>query len=287
MEKLRLRQSFIKTWCECPLQAKFELESQSSSGIKRQNAAASLGTCVHHALALYDNGLTVDKAIDEFKRVWNDPSLLDAEPNQWPKFSSKDAYKERGVKMITEYHERLQWESREVIKTEHQFAVPFGEFILTGTVDLLEVRKSGKGKTLLRIIDKKTNKKVPTKAMLALDIQFTTYFYASLQEEFWIGYDGIPGMKDGAKLFERFKDIPRVAIWNQLETNKDIDVGPREQLDFDRLYRACSEIKRALEHDVYVPNISGSSCTWCDHHVECGVKIPTQEELDLDDNRWI
>lgn len=287
-ERLRVRQSLIKDWMACPLQAKFALDAQlSGRSDYRQNAAASLGTCVHHVLALYDNGLNLEDALEEFKRVWADPSLLEATPTQWPKFSSHSAYLERGLRIIQEYHERLQWEKREVVATEHLFAVPFGkEFILTGTVDLLEVRQSGRGTTLLRVVDKKTNKKAPTAAMLALDIQFTVYIWASLQPEFWMGFDGVPGLPNGQELYERFKDMPRRGIWNQLENNKDIDVGPREEKDFERLYRACVEIKRALDLEVFVPNISGSACTWCDYHADCAVAIPNPGDLEEDEDRW-
>lgn len=269
----------------CPLQARFQYIDKLPS---KQSAAATFGKAIHHSLELYNNGATIENAKAAFVDYWDNPEKFNATPEVWPKFTSYGSYRERGLNTLTAFHESLAWDSREVIATEHEFKVPFGdEFILHGFVDLIERRKSGKGKDLIRIVDYKTSKKQPNFITLGLDVQFTAYVYAAQMKEFWCGYDNVKGMVNGEFYWEMFKDIPRRGIWFHLDNYKEIDAGPREERDFQRLYRACVEIKRAIENEVYVPNISGDTCMYCSYTEPCGIKIPTQQEREEDEERWI
>jgi len=278
---VRFRQSLITTWMSCALQARF----QSIDNLpRRQHARATFGTCVHFALELYSNNGDVDAAVEAFTQVWEKPETLGVAPDIWPKYMTYGGWREKGIKLIIDYHDRIRWENREVIGSEVKFLVPFGDHELTGTVDLLESRKNSSGKLLLRVVDFKTNSKAPTKYNLRYNIQFTTYVWASMQPEFWMGngpdYPALPG---GLLLYERFKEIPRRGIWFHLQTNKEIDAGPRDDEDFIRLYRVCEEIDKAITHNVFVPNISGDSCGFCDYTEPCGLAIPTQN----DDESWV
>ena len=261
----------------CSLQVKF---SEQYPEDRQQNAAASFGTCIHHALELYNRGASCEDAVNEFLRVWDDPTVLDVTPTSWPKYSSFGAYRMLGVEIIQNVHEKLLWEHREVVACEHNFTVPFGEFYLTGTVDLIEKRQNASGKTVLRIVDYKTNKKQPTLISLQNNIQFSTYIYASLQPEFWDSLGGLPS-------FEFYQNVPRRGIWYHLNNSKEIDVGPRDQKDFERLYLACSNIKRAIDNDVFIPSINGDSCNFCSYKEQCGIRIPDLEEMENDLERWI
>ena len=126
--------------------------------------------------------------------------------------------------------------------------------------------------------DYKTNKKQPTLIALQNNIQFTTYVYASMQPEFW---DSI----DPDNSFELNLNFPRRGIWYQLGNSREIDVGPRDSSDFERLYMACVQIKKAIDNEVFIPNISGDSCNFCSYKQQCGIKIPDPELEDLE--RWI
>jgi hypothetical protein len=142
---------------------------------------------------------------------------------------------------------------RTVLATEHPFLVPFGEHELTGYVDLLEVRRSGKGRDLLRVVDYKTASRRPNMAELALDVQFTTYMWAVEQREFWFGAtnpDGTPNpdfppVVNPDWSWEMYHDLSRRAIWMHLWDFKEIDAGPRVDSDFLRLYRVCQEVEKA------------------------------------------
>lgn len=115
-----------------------------------------------------------------------------------------------------------------------------------------------------------------------MDIQFTVYAYASLQPEFWMGFEDdpkYPPMPNGEELYERFLDMPRKPIWYHLWTNKEILAGERDDDDFMRLYRLILEIVNAIEKEVFVPNISGDSCTYCSFTDICKAVMPIRDKL--------
>lgn len=269
----------------CPLQAKF---ASLEGGYTRQNARATFGSCVHYALETYNRTASVEEAQTAFKIVWSHPEKIGAEPDFWPKYMTFGGYRERGLTLIKEYHERVRWEKRDVVAEEHRFLVPFGDHELEGTVDLVEGRVNAKGTPLLRIVDYKTNSYAPRKEALLANTQFTTYIYASMQPEFWFGNgDGFPPMGNAEWLFERYKDVPRRGIWYHLNTNKELDAGERTDQDFMRLYRVVQEIEKSIAADVFVPNISGDTCVFCDFHEKCGITIPTPAEALDDDAAWV
>jgi hypothetical protein len=279
--------SRLKTWMACPLQAKFKYIDHETGG--KQNAKASFGTIIHHCLDIYNRTGNLEVALNTFKDLWHNPDKLGVTPEVWPKFTSYGSLRERGLLVLKQVHQSTKWDKREVITTEHRFHVPFGRHELNGVVDLLEVRKSGKGQSLLRVVDYKTNSRRPNMGELALDIQFTVYVYATMQREFWVG-DGTPeypGITNGEWLYETLLEVPRRAIWYHLWDAKEIDAGPREDDDFMRLYRLCEQVERAVTHEVFVPRI-GEACTLCDFaNAQCPVRVPTADELREQETAWI
>ncbi len=281
---MRFSASRISTWSNCQLQSYFHYHLQLP---EKQGAKQSFGTIIHKVLENYNHHADLQQAIVEFRDLWDNPEKLGVTPEVWPKMTTFGGLRKRGVEILEAYEASLHWDKREVIATEHPFLVPFGEHELAGFVDLLELRKSGTGKELLKVVDYKTSSYRPNMAELHLNLQFTVYAYAVLQREFWVGNgDGFPPIPNGEWRFETLKDIPRRNIWYHLWTNKEIDAGTRTQADFDRLYRVALEIDRADRLDVHVPNI-GQACQWCSFVKECEVSIPTKESLSNDENVWI
>lgn len=283
----RFSASRIKTWMECSLQAHYHYDEHIPSPA---NAKGVFGTCIHSALELFNNTGDIDAALAHFKDLWHNPEKVGApvETLVWPKMTNYGGLRDRGIAILKDVASRLQWDSREMIAAEHRFLVPFGEFELTGVVDLLEIRKSGKGKNLLRVIDYKTSSRQPTTAELALDVQFTIYVFASMQREFWVGNGpDFPGVPNGEWLYETLVDMPRRAIWYHLWNQKEIDAGPRDDMDFMRLYRVVQQIERATQLEVWVPHI-GEACNLCAYaNGPCPVEIPTKADLEADPNAWI
>ena len=167
---MRFSSSQLKSWCRCAQEAKFKHLDRLPS---LQHAKASFGTCIHEALEMYNNGVDIEECVERFKLTWEHPELLDAMPDIWPdRGKGFAALRKQGIEMLRTYHKINAFEDREVLGTEIAFEVPFGDHTLRGYVDLLEIKRSAKGKPVLRIVDYKTNARQPTKVELALDLQF-------------------------------------------------------------------------------------------------------------------
>ncbi len=284
---MKVSPSLLKVWMACPLQAKFQEVDQLP---RLQNGKASYGTCMHEALELYNNGLDIESTIDRFRETWHDPDILGVKPDYWPRYTTYTSLLKKGVETLRDYDDIHAISVREVVATEHKFLVPFGEHTISGIVDLIEVGKDYTGQEVLRIIDYKTNGQQPTQINLALDIQFTSYIYGSLQPEFWTGMfpegwhppmaNRYPGFENGEELYERFKDHTRRGVWYHLNNNKEIAVGVRTDEDYMRMYRCLNEIEKAIEKEVYVPCISGATCTYCSYKAECPVVMPVFDKLE-------
>lgn len=277
---MRVSATLLSTFMDCPLKGKFRYVDHLP--VKR-NSYMTFGIVMHASLEEYAKHGDIDKTIDFFLDLWDNPEKVNAEIEVWPKGTTMGGLMERGLELLRSNHESQQWDPGDIIASEHKFLVPCGKHEIVGVVDRVEIKKSGRGKNTVRVIDFKTAKRQPTKDQLALNVQLTLYLYASLQKEFWLGNgDGFPPISpDAEELWEKVQGLPRRAIWWNLNTAKQIDAGPRIDEDYLRMYRAITEIARALEYEVYVPDISGESCHWCDFTKPCGVEI--ERDYDEDD----
>lgn len=282
--RMRVSASRLSVYMDCALQARFKYIDRLPS---LTNAHAAFGSCVHFALADYNRIGSISHAIDVFKKAWNDPDTIGSGIDVWPSGINFSGAKQRGIDMLNGFHEKQQWEPRDILAIEHKFLVPFGSYEITGAVDCAEVKKSGKGKSIVRIVDYKTNRRQPFRNALSLNHQFTLYDYAAHQKEFWVGNgDDFLPLENGLHWWEMLKDVPKRGVWYHLETQREFDVGIREQIDYMRAYRVCQMMERAEKHNVFVPDISGDSCTFCPYTKECG--IPVRDfDPDDDEDAWI
>lgn len=275
----------MTTWMTCPLQARFIYIDRLP---RQNNAYAAFGSCVHHALAVYNEVGELQAALDAFTEAWHSPEKIGLQIDVWPPGINYMGARQRGIDMLRGYHEKQEWEPRDVLAVEHPFLVPFGSYEITGVVDLVEVKRSGRGKNVLRVIDYKTNKRQPFRNSLSVNIQFTLYDYAVRQKEFWLGNGpDFPPSPNGEYWWEFMKDIPKRGIWYHLETQKELDVGARDEMDYRRAYRICQMIERAEKLNVFVPNMTGDSCGFCPYTSECGLPIQELDPVEEDDNAWL
>lgn len=271
---MRFSFSMLDSWMSCPLKAKFRYFDRLPS---QQNAKASFGTCIHKALEYYNTSGDLKGAEELFKDYWTNPDKLNVEPDIWPRNTTFGGLMSAGLDVLRDHHTKNAWEKRQVLATEFEFIVPMGEHSLYGFVDLLEIKQSKTGKATVRLVDYKTNSKAPYQSNLRLNVQFTAYSYASTQPMFWMGgeLDGkkTAGLPNGDMLFDLYKPYARRGIWYGLMQGREFDAGERDDADYLRMYRAMNEIAKAVDNDVFVPNISGDSCTFCDYVVECKLPI--------------
>lgn len=270
---MRMSASRMKTWMSCPLQAKFKYVD----GLPQpENSSGLFGKAVHSALEAYNKSDDVERAIATFERQWEDAT---PKIEEWTRGTTFGGLRERGIKMVTGYHDLARWEDRTVVATEHKFLVPFGPYELFGFVDLVELRRNNAGEQEIHVVDYKTNKKKPYVNNLHLDVQFTVYVFAAMQPEFWLGGGEYPALCDEELWRDNLSHLRVRPLWYHLETNQNIDAGLRDDADFMRLYRCCDEIHRASEANVYVPNISGDSCGFCPYKKPCGLPLPVRDDV--------
>lgn len=284
---MRVSNTMVQTWMSCALQAKFKYKDHLPT---KRTSRMTFGIVVHATLEHYNITGDIDSALAMFEDLWDNPEKVNAEIEIWPPGTTHGGFRQKGLEMLRSYHDKNSWDDRIILAQEHKFLVPFGEHELTGVVDLLEMRKSGRGKNTVRIVDYKTGSKKPYKNTLRLNTQFTIYDYASRQPEFWLGnkhdFNKYPPIASNAReAMEAYGKLPRRGIYFHLLGGSEIDVGPREDADFMRLYRVVKEISRAWEQEIFVPTLSGDSCVFCDFTEPCGIKIPEREYPD-DDEAW-
>jgi len=281
---MRFRQSFLKRFMSCPAQAKFAEIDQLP---EPENFKQVFGTIVHYCLEQMNLGMPPDAALALFDDLWLNPDKLGCNPTVMPRMTSYGGLSNKGAEILHNFAGKYRWEDRTFVASEHRFLVPFGRHELTGTIDLLELRKNHKGTELLRVCDYKTNTRKPTWAELAANIQFTVYSYATTQREFWVGNgDEFPGLPNGEEMFEALTNVARRSIWYHLWTGQELDAGTRSEAEFRRLYRLCDQIDKAIQLDVFVPDISGSTCIFCPFTEPCGLVIPTADELIEQEAAW-
>lgn len=260
----------LNTWGTCSLKAKFnyidKLPTQTGS-------SAHFGSCVHSAIEQLHLGKTLNVALKVFVDEFNGTI-----PDYWNRRTNYDAMLANGQAMIREYYETRAWNDSYIVAAEHSFMVDIGEHTLSGIVDYIEYPKSG-GKLIIG--DLKTGFR-PKWDTIHLLLQFTAYDYASKQPEFWMGHpsnlEKYPPLLKGEELYEKMKDVPRELIWYDLKKNEAINVGPRTEKDYARMYRCMEQIDRAIEKEVFVPTVSAEGCTFCDFKDICPVYWDAEEE---------
>lgn len=266
-----IRQSTIKQFMDCSLRYKFAAEG----AVREQSSALSFGTVIHEAVLFMEtapsNNLAV--GIAKFDSMWDNLDAHDLAYDYLIPRNSHDGYRDMGHKILRDWWALIQWESDVVMGREFQFTVPIGSNTLTGTVDKWGLRPLKGGGFGVLVSDYKTSAKQPTRDYLQHDVQFHAYCYATTQPEFWAN------VPDGEKLYQLYKDAPRIGEWVHLRTPKRIDAGFREEYHYNRLKYAIEQIELSVATGIFVPDISGSSCEFCEFRKRCGLPSREQEGL--------
>lgn len=266
-----IRQSTIKQFMECSLKYKFAHED----GITReQSSAMSFGTVIHEAVLVMEVQQGLAAGVAHFEQMWDDLAQYGLAYDYMLPRNTHEGYRELGLRILRDWWQLIQWESDVVLGREYNFTVPIGTHQLTGTIDKLALRplKGAKGYGVL-VSDYKTAAKQPTRDYLQHDIQFHAYCYATTQPEF---YAGLP---NGEELYERYLNAPRLAEWVQIRTPRRIDAGERTDVHYNRLEYAIDQIEASVATGIFVPDISGASCEFCEFRKRCGLPSREQEGL--------
>lgn len=272
---MKVRQSDLKTWARCPLSWRY----QHVDGLPRTQGGSSVfGTLMHDCVLYLETTKDLTGAIARFHWGWLDPvGMLGQEKGQidyyergrnWKKFN------EEGPRILRDWWGIIQWEADTVLAREYHFQVPIGNgHVLDGTLDKLAVRMNAKiGSYVILTSDYKTNAKRPTYDYLEDDLQFTAYSFATTKPEFWTG---IP---NGDAIFARAQAWPRYGEWVGLKGPVRLDAGVREDYHYKRFVYAVNQLADSVAMRIFVPNISGETCRFCEFRRVCGLPdIPETE----------
>lgn len=274
-----LRQSTIKTFSECALKYRFEHVDKAP---REQSSALTWGSVMHESILRLETWHDHMSAADAlaaaqqwFKEAWADPAAIDPEyaiDYMMPRTSWKK-YLDEGLKILEKWWGIYQWDTDVVLAREYQFTVPVEgtDHHLTGTIDRLALRYVARlDENAVLIQDYKSSRKVPTYQYLQHDLQFTAYSYATTRPEFWVG------LPNGENLYKQLQGNPRMGEWVHLRAPKRMDAGERTDMHYARLRYAVNAVADSIALGVFVPNIGGESCAFCDFRKSCG--LPTLEE---------
>ena len=265
---MRVRQSDLKTWGKCPLQYRYQHIDKLP---REQSGSLVWGSILHDCVLYLETTGDLDATIDRFQQFWADPASLDPEHrvDYYVRGTSWKRFLDKGPVVLRNWWSIISWETDLVLAREYEFDVPIGNgHVLHGTIDKLTVRyRADVDQEVLLISDYKTNNKTPTYDYLAEDLQFTAYAYASTQLEFW---KNLPGGR-GLELMAKYQDYPRHGEWVQLQTPKRMDAGIREDRHYNRLVMAVNALADSVAMRIFVPNISGEACRYCEFRKLCGL----------------
>lgn len=264
---MKVRQSDLALWGRCPLAYRY---THIDGLPRKQSGALTFGSIVHDCVLWLEVNKDLEGAVERFKRLWLDPESMGAEYaiDYYVKGTNWRKYQEQGEKILRDWWPLIQWDSDVVLGREYEFDVPIGDgHVLHGTIDKLLIRYVPKiNQRVLLVSDYKTNAKAPTYDWLADNLQFTAYSYATTQPEFWTG------MPDGEALFERVSSFPRHGEWVALKGPKRMDAGERGPAQYNRLIHAVNALSDSVAMRIFVPNISGESCRYCEFREKCGLE---------------
>jgi CRISPR/Cas system-associated exonuclease Cas4 (RecB family) len=257
-----IRQSTIKQFMECSLRYKFASEGAPRS----QSSAMSFGTAIHDAVYVMETEMSLDRAVARFLDLWDNLEAHGLAYDYLIPRNDHRSYREKGLQILRDWWALVQWDTTVVLGREYYFRVPTSNgHEIEGTVDKWGVRQLKDGTWVVVIIDYKTSAKQPTRDYLRNDVQFHTYSYASTRREFW------EPLNNGLEMFMQFRNAPRHNEWVQLRTPRIVDAGIRTDVHFNRMQYAIEQIELSVATGIFVPDISGASCEYCEFREVCGL----------------
>lgn len=274
MLPFKVRQSDLSTWAKCPLMYKYQHIDKLP---REQSASLTFGSIIHDIVMEMELRQDVEWAVKEFIERWIDPVGYmgpEYKIDYYVRGTNWKKYLAEGERMIRDWWGIIRWDADVTLAREYHFEVPIGNgHVLEGTIDKLVIRQVPKLHTnVVLISDYKTNSKTPTYDWLEDNLQFTAYAYATTRPEFWAG------LPNGAVIEKQVEKLPRWGEWVSLKGPKRLDAGERTQVQYNRLTMAVNALAESVAMRIFVPNISGENCRYCEFRAQCGLReVPDTE----------
>jgi RecB family exonuclease len=233
---MRLSYSSISTYETCPAKYRFQYEERLPTGT---SPALAFGDSLHRALyRFHDRPVPVAPSLEELHEMlegeWTSDGYRDA--------SEEELYREHGHQVLTEYHKANADSFRIPAALEHRFTVHVEGVELSGMIDRMD-RIPGGG---YEIIDYKTSRRLPPKAVVDRDLQLSLYYLAA--NEIW----GI--------------EPERLTLYYLLPGERMTTF--RTQADAEDLRRRIATVAERIAAGKFEPR-QNPLCDWCDFQRVC------------------
>jgi RecB family exonuclease len=233
---MRLSYSSISTYETCPAKYRFQYEERLPTG---SSPALAFGDSIHRALRrFHDRPVPVAPPLDELQEIldgeWVSEGYRDA--------SEEKLYFDHAQQVLTEYHRANADSFRIPAALEHRFAVDVEGVQVGGVIDRMD-RIPGGG---YEIIDYKTSRRLPPKAVVDRDLQLSLYYLAA--KEVW----GV--------------EPERLTLYYLLPGERM--TTSRTAADADDLRRRIATVAERIEAGKFEPR-QNPLCDWCEFQALC------------------
>ena len=246
---MRLSYSSISTYETCPARYRFQYEDRLPTA---PSPALAFGDSLHRALyRFHDRPVPVAPSLGELFE------MLDGE---WVSRGYRDAqeealYRDHARQVLAEYHRANAPRFRIPAALEFRFTVEVEGVQLTGTIDRMD-RIPGGG---YEIIDYKTSRRLPPRAVVDRDLQLSVYYLAA--REVW----GI--------------EPERLTVYFLLPGERVSTI--RTPADAEDLRRRIAAVAERIAAGRFEPR-QNPLCGWCDYQRLCPLFRHRHERLEGD-----
>ncbi len=233
---MRLSYSSISTYETCPAKYKFQYEEKLPT---TSSPALAFGDALHRTLhRFHDRPVPVAPSVEELHE------MLDAE---WVDDGYRDPgeealYREHARQVLAEYHRANAGSFRIPAALEFRFTVEIEGVQLSGVIDRMD-RIPGGG---YEIVDYKTSRRLPPKAIVDRDLQLSLYYLAA--QQIW----GI--------------EPERLTLYYLLPGERMTTF--RTPADADDLRRRIATVAERIAAGKFEPR-ANPLCDWCDFQHVC------------------
>jgi putative RecB family exonuclease len=233
---VKLSYSSISTYETCPAKFKFQYEERLPT---TSSPALAFGDSLHRALhRFHDRPVPVAPTLEELHELLQ---------NEWVSEGYRDSaeeqlYLDHGRQVLTEYHRENASTFRIPAALEFRFTVEVEGVQLSGIIDRMD-RIPGGG---YEIIDYKTSRRLPPKAVVDRDLQLSLYWLAA--REIW----GI--------------EPERLTLYYLLPGQRMTTF--RTPADADELRRRIATVAERVAAGMFEPR-QNPLCDWCDFQRLC------------------
>jgi putative RecB family exonuclease len=233
---MKLSYSSINTYETCPAKYRFQYQDKlPTSG----SPALTFGDVLHRTLYRFHNrpvpvAPSLDELLEMLTDEWSGDAFLD--------HSEEQLYVDHARQILTDYHRANADSFRIPAALEFRFTVEIEGVSLNGMIDRMD-RIPGGG---YEIIDYKTNRRLPPKAVVDRDLQLSLYYLAA--REIW----GI--------------QPERLTLYYLLPGQRMSTF--RTPADADDLRRRIATVAERIAAGMFEPK-QNPLCDWCDFQPLC------------------